>query len=163
MPSGPEWRKPSSSTQSIRTDCTTPPSNVMQARLPTFSLRASRISLGVMVVVGGLQVEPEPPTSRRNGNGSVAGAILDNRSVNRHSIHAQYENTNTACQVTGRLSLFYLPKLSSIRTYAQRKSGPDGIRTRICHLDRVPCYRYTTGPRKLSVRAGANARSSVTV
>jgi hypothetical protein len=103
-------------------------------------------------------LQAEKPQASENGNGSVAGAILDNRSANQHSIHTQYENIKTACQVTGRLSLFYLPKLFSIRAYAQKKSGPDGIRTRICHLDRVPCYRYTTGPSKSSVRAGANER-----
>ncbi|SPF41450.1 hypothetical protein SBA1_360036 [Candidatus Sulfotelmatobacter kueseliae] len=28
----------------------------------------------------------------------------------------------------------------------RRESGPGGIRTRICYLDRVLCCRYTTGP-----------------
>ena len=29
-----------------------------------------------------------------------------------------------------------------------RRGGPEGIRTLTCHLDGVPCCRYTTGPRE---------------
>ena len=33
------------------------------------------------------------------------------------------------------------------------ESGPGGIRTRICDLDRVLCYRCTTGPEQVCVMA----------
>lgn len=31
-----------------------------------------------------------------------------------------------------------------------QENGPDGIRTGICDLDRVPCSPYTTGPMPVS-------------
>src|SRR5713226_5140144 len=44
----------------------------------------------------------------------------------------------------GRLSLCCLPNRTEC--FTNRENGPDGIRTRICDLDRVLCSRYTTGP-----------------
>ena len=50
----------------------------------------------------------------------------------------------------GRLSLRSLPLLKSI--LHRWENGPGGSRTRICDLDRVPCFRYTTGPDAKSLR-----------
>jgi hypothetical protein len=44
----------------------------------------------------------------------------------------------------GRLSLCCLPNRTESST--SRENGLDGIRTRICDLDRVLCSRYTTSP-----------------
>ena len=44
----------------------------------------------------------------------------------------------------GRLSLCCLPNRTESST--RRENGLDGIRTRICDLDRVLCSRYTTSP-----------------
>jgi hypothetical protein len=42
------------------------------------------------------------------------------------------------------------------------ENGPDGIRTRICDLDRVPCCHYTTGPSEVSATATMVTRLSIT-
>ena len=62
-----------------------------------------------------------------------------------HSVQAQYCSSECGCQVTsGGLSL----RSPLNETHPpQWENGPDGIRTRIFDLDRVPCYRLHHGPK----------------
>jgi hypothetical protein len=55
----------------------------------------------------------------------------------------------------------FSPKMKP--TLHSGESGPGGIRTRICDLDRVPCCHYTTGPSGVSATAPNMARLSVTM
>jgi hypothetical protein len=56
----------------------------------------------------------------------------------------QYCSGSCRSQVTsGGLSLRFPPNETNP---PQRENGPDGIRTRICDLDRVPCFRLHYGP-----------------
>src|ERR1700690_1839781 len=87
------------------------------------------------------------------------GSIQSQRSVTSTLSTTSICNPTSPCQVTGRLSLYFLPKLLSIRNLPERENGLDGIRTRICDLDRVPCCRYTTSPS--TVCGGINSRRKV--
>ncbi len=44
----------------------------------------------------------------------------------------------------------------------RKENGPDGIRTRICDCDRVPCSHYTTGPHGVSESNEDYPRSEIT-
>jgi hypothetical protein len=63
----------------------------------------------------------------------------------KHSVHPQYwTDARSMSSYLGRLSLCCLPNRTESPT--SRENGLDGIRTRICDLDRVLCSRYTTSP-----------------